>query len=220
MSSSLLMNIKATVLKMVVINILCIYTFNFPPCSHLVSSTGQIPTSQSKDSSSPDLKLSPWCRIAWQAAWSVAYMYICPRVTDGPRLDITQLCRWVSADIVKILKVSPRAACCCSRFHSSEDGVRSISSCDLQVCQAANILFLHLCIWISILYLKSCSRTLPNDLQENIDFFKICHLIDITGQQENTHFTFYSHQFSFKTQWTALMSTVYIGSSLLREHPN
>lgn len=35
----------------------------FPPCSHLGSSTDQIPTSQSKDSSSPDLKLSPWCRI-------------------------------------------------------------------------------------------------------------------------------------------------------------
>lgn len=57
MSSSLLMNIRVTVLKMAIIDMLYIHIFHLPPCSHLGSSSGQIPTSQRKDSSSPQ-KLS------------------------------------------------------------------------------------------------------------------------------------------------------------------
>lgn len=153
MSSSLLIsNISVTVLKITIIDYVFINSFFFP-----LLSTRQFNRTNSNISEQGFLfpiyiKLGPWCRITWRAAWSVAYF--CPRVTDGPWLDITQLCRWVCADIVKILKVSPRAACCCSRFHSSEDGVPTISLCELQVCQAANIQFLHLYIWSTLLYFK------------------------------------------------------------------
>lgn len=183
MSSSLLIsNITVTVLKITVIDIYYVFIYSVFPLA-LTSAVqpdkfqhlrARIPL--------PNIKLGLWCRITWRAAWSVAY--ICPCITDGPWLDITQLCRWVSADIVKILKVSPRAACCCSWFHLSEDGVPTISSCDLQVCQLQRY-HLYICAF------EAHSQT---SVQWNWQLHSFKYLTFLIG-----------HLIDCRTQWATLL---------------